>query len=49
MLLTIAGILVILWLLGVVIHIGGGIIHIVLVIAIIVAVMHFLRGRSPKV
>jgi hypothetical protein len=46
MLLIIAAVLVILWLLGFIAHIGGGLIHIVLVIAIIVAVVHFLRGRK---
>lgn len=46
MLLTIAGILVLLWLLGVVIHIGGSLIHVLLVIAVIVVIFHFLRGRK---
>ena len=47
MLLTIAVILVILWLLGfTVFHVAGALIHLVLVIAVIVFVLHFLRGRS---
>ena len=46
MLLTIAGVLVILWIIGLLAHIGGGIIHIVLVIALIVAVVHFLQRRK---
>jgi hypothetical protein len=46
MLWTIAVILVILWLLGVVIHIGGGLIHILLVIAIIVVLVRLFSGRS---
>lgn len=46
MLLTIGIVLVALWLLGFVMHIAGGLIHIVLVIALIVFVLHFLRGRS---
>ncbi len=46
MLLTIVGILVALWLIGVIAHIGGAIIHFVLVVALIVAVFHFLRGRK---
>ena len=46
MLLTIAVILVALWLLGFVMHLAGGLIHIVLVIALIMFVLHFLRGRT---
>lgn len=46
MLATIAIILVVLWLLGAfVLHVGGGLIHILLVIGIIVLVLHFIRGR----
>lgn len=45
MLLTIAAILLLLWLLGFAFDVAGGIVHIVLVIAIIVAVFHFLRAR----
>jgi len=46
MLWTIAVILVVLWLLGVVIHIGGGLIHLLLVIAIIVVLVRLFTGRS---
>ncbi|MBA2242280.1 MAG: lmo0937 family membrane protein [Chthoniobacterales bacterium] len=46
MLLTIALVLLALWLLGFVMKIAGGVIHIVLVIAVIVFVLHFVRGRS---
>ncbi|WP_443971502.1 lmo0937 family membrane protein [Sphingobium sp. CR28] len=45
MLWTIVGILVVLWLLGLVMHIGGGLIHILLVIAGIVFVFQLLTGR----
>jgi hypothetical protein len=45
MLLTIAAILAILWLLGLLVHIGGGLIHILLVVAVIVFIYHFLTGR----
>ena len=46
MLATIAIILIVLWLLGAfAFHIGGGLIHILLVIGIIVLVLHFVRGR----
>jgi hypothetical protein len=46
MLLTIAVILFVLWLLGAfVVHVGGGLIHILLVIAVIVIIWHFITGR----
>jgi hypothetical protein len=46
MLWTIVVILLILWALGFAIHIGGGLIHILLVIALIVIVIRLLQGRS---
>jgi len=45
MLWTIIVILLVLWLLGLVIHIGGSFIHLLLVIAIIVFIVNLLRGR----
>jgi hypothetical protein len=46
MLLTLAAILVVLWLLGfVAFHVAGGLIHLLLVIAVIVIIVHFIRGR----
>ena len=45
MLLTIAVILVVLWLFGFFLHVAGGLIHIVLVIAAIMLILHFVRGR----
>jgi hypothetical protein len=46
MLATIAIILIVLWLLGFfVIHAGGALIHILLIIGIIALVLHFIRGR----
>ena len=46
MLLTIAIILFILWVLGAfVVHVGGGLIHLLLVIAIIVVIWNFVTGR----
>ncbi|MBX3593962.1 lmo0937 family membrane protein [Sphingomonas sp.] len=45
MLWTIAVILLILWLLGFSMHVAGGLIHLLLVIAVIVVVVQFLRGR----
>jgi hypothetical protein len=49
MLYTIAVILLVLWLLGLVSsYTMGGFIHILLVIAIIVIVMQFIRGRKAS-
>ena len=45
MLYTIAVILLVLWLLGLVFKIAGGIIHLLLVIAIIVGLIQLFRGR----
>jgi len=45
MLWTIAVILVVFWLLGVIVHVGGGLIHLLLVIAIIVALVRLFTGR----
>lgn len=48
MLWTLAIILIILWLLGFsVFHVAGGLIHILLVIAIIVIVWRLITGRRP--
>ena len=45
MLWTIAVILLVLWLLGFAVHIGGGLIHILLVLAIIVGPIQLFTGR----
>ena len=45
MLLTIAAVLFILWLLGFSLQIGGGLIHILIVIAIIVFIYNMIVGR----
>ena len=45
MLYTIAVILLVLWLLGFVAHIGGGLIHLLLVIAVIVVIYRLITGR----
>ena len=44
---TILAILVVLWLLGLVANIGGGLIHLLLVIAVIVIVYRLITGRRP--
>ena len=41
-----AGILIIFWLLGLVINIGGGLIHILIVIAVILFVFDVIGGRG---
>jgi hypothetical protein len=45
MLWTIVGILVLLWLLGFIGHIGGAFIHLLLVVAVVVFVINLLTGR----
>ena len=45
MLWTIVVILVVLWLLGLVVHIGGSLIHLLLVIAVIVVIINLIQGR----
>jgi hypothetical protein len=45
MLWTIVVVLLILWLLGFTMHVAGGLIHILLVIALVVIVMRLLTGR----
>ena len=41
----IGAVLVALWLIGFLLHVGGGLIHIILVIAVIVFLYEFLMGR----
>jgi hypothetical protein len=45
MLWTIVVILLILWLLGFTMHVAGGLVHILLVIALVVVVLQLLSGR----
>jgi uncharacterized protein DUF5670 len=45
MLWTILAVLVVLWLLGLVANIGGGLIHLLLVVAVIVFIAQILSGR----
>lgn len=45
MLWTIVVILLILWLLGFSLHVGGGLVHILLVVALVVVVINLLSGR----
>ena len=45
MLYTIVVVLLILWVLGFITHIAGGLIHLLLVIAVIVLLVNFMSGR----
>jgi hypothetical protein len=45
---TIIVILVVLWLVGFLVHIGGGLIHLLLVIAVILVVVNLLTGRGAR-
>lgn len=48
MLWTLAVVLFILWILGfLAFHVGGGLIHILLVVAIIIAIVRLVQGRRP--
>lgn len=48
MLFTLAIILLVLWLLGfVVFHVASGIIHLLLVIAVVVVLVRVIQGRNP--
>ncbi|MEG3143423.1 lmo0937 family membrane protein [Sphingomonas sp. RT2P30] len=42
---TIVVVLLVLWALGFAVHIGGGLIHLLLVIALIVVVVRLIQGR----
>jgi hypothetical protein len=49
MLWTIFVIILILWLLGFSLHIAGGLIHLLLVVALIVLLIQLITGRRPVV
>ena len=49
MLWTIFVILLVLWLLGFSFHVAGGLLHLLLVIAVIVLIIYLLSGRSTAV
>ena len=49
MLWTIVVVLLILWLLGFSLHIGGGLIHLLLVVGLVVLVINLLRGRRSGI
>jgi hypothetical protein len=47
MLWTIVAVLLVLWLLGLATHVAGGLIHVLLVIAVIVMLVRIIQGRRP--
>jgi Family of unknown function (DUF5670) len=46
---TIIVILFVLWLIGFLVHIGGGLIHLILVVAVILLIVNLLTGRGARV
>ena len=49
MLVTIAAVLIVLWLLGFfAFHVTSALVHVVLVVAVILLVLHFMRGSAPN-
>lgn len=49
MLWTIVAILLILWLLGFSLHVGGSLVHLILVVALVVIVINLVSGRRRLV
>ena len=49
MLWTIFAILLILWLLGFGLHVGGGLIHLLLVVAVVVLIVNLISGRRTVI
>jgi hypothetical protein len=49
MLWTVVAVLLIMWLLGLSFHIGGGLIHILLVIGLVILVINLVTGRRSVV
>jgi K+-transporting ATPase A subunit len=49
MLWTILVVLLVLWLLGLVAHVGGGLIHLLLVVALVIFIINLLSGRRTTV
>jgi len=45
MLMTIALIILALWIIGFAVHIGGGLIHLLLLIGLLMLIAHFIGGR----
>jgi len=49
MLWTILAVILVLWLLGLLANIGGGLIHLLLIVAVIVLIAQFVSGRRTSV
>ncbi len=49
MLWTILGVLLVMWLLGFSLHVGGGLIHLLLVVALVVLIFQLITGRRRLV
>ena len=49
MLMLVAGILIVLWILGLIGHIAAGFIHILLVVAVVLFIWHLITGRRHSV
>jgi hypothetical protein len=47
MLYTIVVLLLAFWLLGLLVHVGGALIHLLLIIAVIVLLVRLIQGRKP--
>ncbi len=46
MLAIIAAILIVFWLLGFTLHVAGGLIHLILLVALVMLVLHFRSGNN---
>ena len=46
---TVIVVLVVLWAIGLAVHIGGGLIHLLLVVALVLFVFNLLTGRGARV
>jgi len=40
-------ILIVFWILGAILHIAGGLIHLVLAVALLMLILHFVQGKKP--
>jgi hypothetical protein len=49
MLWTIVMVLAVLWLIGLAMNVVGGLIHILLVVAVVIVLLNVIRGRRPVV
>jgi hypothetical protein len=49
MLWTVLVVLLVLWLLGFSLHVGGGLIHLLLVVAVVVLIFNLVSGRRQRV